>query len=68
MQVPEHMIWNASSLCQVPREVRCPKIVLHRALRFARGQECQYLWIDHECIDQDDTADIEYLYHLTVIG
>lgn len=59
MQVPEYRIWDASSPHQAPRQIRCPKLVLHRALRFARGQGCQYLWIDQECIDQDDPADIE---------
>jgi hypothetical protein len=59
MQVPEYRIWDASGPCKAPRQIRCPKIVLHRALRFARGQGCQYLWIDQECIDQDDLADIE---------
>jgi len=59
MQVPEYRIWDASGPRQAPRQIRCPKLVLHRALRFARGQGCQYLWIDQECIDQDDPADIE---------
>jgi hypothetical protein len=59
MQVPEYRIWDASDPCRAPRQIRCPKLVLHRALRFARGQDCRHLWIDQECIDQDDPTDIE---------
>lgn len=59
MQVPEYRIWDASEPCRAPRQIRCSKLFLHRALRFARGQNCRHLWIDQECIDQDDPADIE---------
>ncbi|CAN9221099.1 unnamed protein product [Alternaria alternata] len=59
MQVPKYRIWDASALCKAPRQIRCPRVVLHRALRFARERKCQYLWIDQECINQEDPADVK---------
>lgn len=47
------------------RNPSCPVMVLHRAVCFARARNCRYIWIDQECIVQDDPTDIEN--HLQVM-
>lgn len=47
------------------RTLNCPLHVFHRAVSFARELDCPYLWIDQECIDQSDPADIEM--HLQIM-
>ncbi|KAF2184577.1 hypothetical protein K469DRAFT_521124, partial [Zopfia rhizophila CBS 207.26] len=62
--VPEYQIWDPT-IPSKPRPPRCPIPVLHRALSFAHARECPYVWIDQECINQEDTKDIEN--HLQVM-
>lgn len=58
--VPDYRIWDqTSSTPDQPRDLRCPVSVFHRALQFARAHNCARIWIDQECIDQDNLEDIE---------
>jgi len=41
------------------RRPRCPNMVLYRAIKFAQGRNIPFIWIDQECIEQDDTSDKE---------
>ncbi|KAH7082715.1 heterokaryon incompatibility protein-domain-containing protein [Paraphoma chrysanthemicola] len=61
-ELPEYRIhgaFNSSNLPGRARRLRCPEIVFHRAVQFAKHVGCAYIWIDQECIDQDDSLDIE---------
>ena len=58
-QIPEYNVYDAFDGDLPPRPVRCPKIVFHRAFAFARKYKIRYVWIDQECINQYDPADIE---------
>ena len=50
------------------RALRCPFEVLHRAIRYALWREAKLLWIDQECIDQTDLADVqEHLRYMHLI-
>jgi hypothetical protein len=56
--MPRYRIWTSSHKWRSPR---CPPIVLHRALNFAKRRlEKPLLWIDQECIIQKDPADVEW--------
>jgi hypothetical protein len=55
--LPEYILWTSETEW---RRLRCPPLVLHRALRFAyQRQHVPLIWIDQECIDQQDPADLE---------
>ena len=41
------------------RSINCPTMVFHRAWYFARARGIPYVWIDQECIYQDNTEDKE---------
>lgn len=60
--VPDYRITEPTGLV---REVRCPPIIFHRAVQFAQHHRCPYIWIDQECIHQDDPRDIEQ--HLRIM-
>ncbi|KAF2012845.1 hypothetical protein BU24DRAFT_425451 [Aaosphaeria arxii CBS 175.79] len=61
--LPRYRIWTNADQ---PREPKCPLLVLHRAMAFARGRlAVPLIWIDQECIDQADNVDIEN--HLQVM-
>ena len=56
-KVPKYALWTAKD---VSRPLRCPPLVLHRALLFARARSDKPLiWIDQECIDQEDPYDVD---------
>ncbi|KAJ4368042.1 hypothetical protein N0V83_006397 [Neocucurbitaria cava] len=55
IHVPDYRISEGSEW----RSIRCPPLVFHRAFQFARRHGCAHVWIDQECIDQNDPADIE---------
>ncbi|KAF2118177.1 heterokaryon incompatibility protein-domain-containing protein [Lophiotrema nucula] len=57
--VPKYRIWDPTSSKEESRPIRCPELVFHRAWQFAQRRNCPYLWIDQECIDQEDAADVE---------
>lgn len=59
VEIPDYRIWDTSTGNATGRPLRCPPIVFHRAMRYAQARNCPFLWIDQECIDQDDEADIE---------
>ncbi|KAH7093577.1 hypothetical protein FB567DRAFT_176656 [Paraphoma chrysanthemicola] len=61
-KLPEYQIHgvpNSSNSRGRARRLRCPEIVFHRAVQFAKHVGCAYICIDQECIDQDDSVDIE---------
>ena len=60
---PEFMIWTSDTETRPPR---CPPSVLHRALQYDTHQtKTGRLWIDQECIDQDDATDRdEHIAHM----
>lgn len=62
--MPTYSIHTTAPTARPPR---CPTQVLHRALLFAQEKikGVPLLWIDQECIDQDDPADVEN--HLQVM-
>jgi hypothetical protein len=41
------------------REPRCPAKVLIRAIMFAISSNVSLIWIDQECVDQNDPTDVE---------
>ena len=43
------------------RASRAPKIVLERAVSFAIARGIPFIWIDQECIEQDDPSDKEIM-------
>ncbi|KAJ4304539.1 hypothetical protein N0V90_000065 [Kalmusia sp. IMI 367209] len=57
LNIPDYRIWESNKTN--PRRLRCPPAVFHRALQYARTKSCAYIWIDQECINQDDATDIE---------
>jgi hypothetical protein len=59
---PEYRMWGADDSSN---GLRCPEIVFHRAIQYAKHRRCPYIWIDQECINQEDPADIER--HLQVM-
>jgi hypothetical protein len=63
--IPDYRIRDPTSLDKTPHAVRCPPIIFHHAVQFARQYRCPYIWIDQECIHQDDPQDIEQ--HLQIM-
>jgi hypothetical protein len=59
IEIPEYRIWDGADLNKPPSALRCPPIVFHRAVQFAQHKSIRRIWIDQECIDQEDTHDIE---------
>lgn len=41
------------------RSVRAPRSVLERSMSYAVAQDIRFIWIDQECIDHEDTIDLE---------
>ncbi|KAJ4291683.1 hypothetical protein N0V90_009578 [Kalmusia sp. IMI 367209] len=55
--IPSYKIWSTDPK---PRAPNCNPIVLHRAYQFAQAKLDRVLiWIDQECIQQDDIEDVE---------
>lgn len=59
LEIPDYHIWDATQPNRDPRPPQCPPIVLHQAVRYAQAKGYSYIWIDQECIHQDDDADRE---------
>jgi len=59
LEIPEYRIWDSARPQSRPRGLRCPPIIFHRAVQYAKAKRLDYIWIDQECIDQDDDADRE---------
>ncbi|KAB2100148.1 hypothetical protein AG0111_0g11451 [Alternaria gaisen] len=64
-EIPDYRVKDLSKAGTVPRPPRCPPIVFHRAIQYAHAQGYTYVWIDQECIHQDDPIDVER--HLQVM-
>jgi hypothetical protein len=58
-KLPEYRIWESRDRSNPPRSPRCPKLVLHRAMKVAQQSDCPLVWIDQDCIDQLDASDVE---------
>lgn len=56
---PQYRIWESHDRSGSFRVPRCPRHVLHRAFCAAHHLECPFFWIDQDCIDQSDPADIQ---------
>ena len=56
---PVYRIWDGVNLEKPPRLLRCPPIVFHRVVQYAETAKLERIWIDQECIDQDDPNDVE---------
>ena len=59
IQIPAYRIWDGTDLHKPPRPLRSPSIVFHRVVQFARSQNIRRIWLDQECINQEDPTDIE---------
>jgi hypothetical protein len=56
---PSYRLPDRSKNEGASRPIKCPSLVFHRAMIYARYQSCPRIWIDQECIDQDNSVDIE---------
>jgi hypothetical protein len=65
LAIPDYQIRDLSKQGSEWRPPRCPPVVFHRAMAYARICGYSYVWIDEECIHQDDPADVER--HLQVM-
>jgi hypothetical protein len=59
LEIPAYRIRDMAEPNSPPRSLRCAPIVFHRAVRYARAKGYEYVWIDQECIHQEDSADVE---------
>jgi len=57
--IADYRIWDGNNLEYPPRFLRCPSIVFHRVVQYAKTEKLERIWIDQECIDQDDHNDVE---------
>ncbi|KAK1981454.1 hypothetical protein LZ30DRAFT_719978 [Colletotrichum cereale] len=46
------------------RKARTQDAVLFRAVRFAKANNCRFIWADQDCIDQTDSEDVERHSHV----
>jgi len=59
IKIPIYRVWDGTDLEQPPRLLKCPGIVFHRAVQFTKEEKLERIWIDQECIDQNDSNDVE---------
>jgi len=59
IELPRYRVWDGADLKKPPRLLRCPEIVFHRVVQFTKAGKLERIWIDQECIDQDDPNDVE---------
>jgi hypothetical protein len=52
-ELPEYRILKDGSEVKL----RCPDLVFHRSIRFARHKKCDLIWIDQECVKQKGDTD-----------
>ena len=57
--IPDYRIKDQATPDAPFRSINCPTMVFHRAWYFARARGIPYVWIDQECIYQDNTEDKE---------
>jgi len=58
-RIPHYRIWDGADLQKPPRPLRCPPIVFHRIVKCAKIDQLTRIWIDQECIDQNDPDYVE---------
>jgi hypothetical protein len=58
--VPRYRISATAAL----RNPRSQNAVLHRAVQFARAYDVPFIWIDQDCIDQQDRIDVQRHLHI----
>lgn len=56
---PDHEEIFVTNSVQGTRPSRAPARILRRAINYAIAHEVPYIWIDQECINQEDPADQE---------
>jgi hypothetical protein len=59
MSIPDYRIKDQATPDAPFRSINCPFLVFHRAWCFARARKIPYVWIDQECIYQDNAEDKE---------
>ncbi|CAN9441082.1 unnamed protein product [Alternaria alternata] len=57
MPIPDYRIKDEATPDAPSRSINCPIMVFHRAWCFARARKIPYIWIDQECIYQENTED-----------
>ncbi|CAN9428902.1 unnamed protein product [Alternaria sp. RS040] len=55
--IPDYRIKDQAIPDAPFRSINCPTMVFHRAWCFARARKIPYIWIDQECIYQDNAED-----------
>jgi hypothetical protein len=59
LDLPDYRIWDFCPSGIRSRSPRCPPIIFHRAVRYAQAKGYSDIWIDQECVHQDDDTDRE---------
>ena len=57
--IPDYRIKDQATPDAPSRSINCPTMIFHRAWCFARARKIPYIWIDQECIYQDNAEDKE---------
>jgi hypothetical protein len=55
--IPDYRIKDRATPDAPFRSINCPTMVFHRAWCFARARKIPYIWIDQECIYQENAED-----------
>ncbi|KAB2104252.1 hypothetical protein AG0111_0g7862 [Alternaria gaisen] len=55
--IPDYRIKDQATPDASFRSINCPTMVFHRAWCFARARKIPYIWIDQECIYQENAED-----------
>ncbi|CAN9430193.1 unnamed protein product [Alternaria alternata] len=58
-RIPDYRIKDQATPDAPFRLINCPTMVFHRAWCFARARKIPYIWIDQECIYQNNAEDKE---------
>ncbi|KJK73751.1 hypothetical protein H634G_10987 [Metarhizium anisopliae BRIP 53293] len=56
---PLYILDRSTNSEEVLRSSNCPPHILRRAIRYAASQGCSLIWVDQECIHQQDRNDKE---------
>lgn len=57
MSIPDYRIKDQATPDAPFKPINCPALVFHRAWCFARARRIPYVWIDQECIYQENAED-----------
>lgn len=55
--IPDYRIKDQATPDAPSRSINCPTMVFHRAWCFVRARKIPYIWIDQECIYQENAED-----------